>query len=169
MRKILIILVALFAAESAAAKNITSEAQYYKDISIRFSDNADVCGFTDPKPYEDYVKERLSGMDLPHNPDGIVDIVVTITASAGGFLNQDCIAYTQLRMQANFESSFLDANAYSGDDQTFMILSQRSYEFPMVFYQTGAVYTEYAQSMQQKTISILGELLDNLDKARAER
>jgi|GEM_PF-7090503 len=169
MKRILIALAALFVADTAAAKNITSEAQYYKSVSVRFSDNANVCGFNDPKPYEDYLKERLSGMDLPQNPDGIVDIVVTITASAGGFLDQNCIAYTQLRMQANFASNFLDANAYSGDDQTFMILSQRSYEFPMVFYQTGKVYKDYAQSMEPTTISILGELMDNLEKARAER
>jgi hypothetical protein len=47
------------------------------------------------------------------------------------------------------------------------MLSERAYEFPMVFYQTGRVYTDLAPSMPEVTLEVLGLLLDDLAKARS--
>ena len=66
-------------------------------------------------------------------------------------------------------SSFLNVNAYEGDHQTFVMVSKRNYDFPMVFYQTGRVYTELAPTMADKTLEVRGLLLDDLAKARSLR
>ena len=38
----------------------------------------------------------------------------------------------------------------------------------MVFYQTGTIFTEYNQSMQETTFKILDDLIANLGKARMQ-
>jgi hypothetical protein len=49
------------------------------------------------------------------------------------------------------------------------MLSQREYIFPMVFYQTGRIFTDLAPVMPEKTLEVLGLLLDDLAAARALR
>ena len=168
-RAILLALVLLAFATPASARNITSEVQYFRDVTMLVSENAHVCGFSEQEPYIEHVKQGLSAMDVPHNPDALTDAMILVTASAGGFLNRDCIVYIQLRLQATMDASFLDLNSYEGQETVLHLLSKRNYAFPMVFYQTGTIYTEYNQSMQEKTLEILDGLLGNLEKARMER
>ncbi len=151
----------------ALARNITSEVQYHKNIEVSFSENAHVCGLKDAAPFVELTKARLSDMDMPHNPDAIVSVVILITARATGLLKQRCAANVGVQLQAQMNSSFLNVNAYEGDDQTFVMVSKRNYDFPMVFYQTGRVYTELAPTMAEKTLEVLGLLLDDLAKARS--
>jgi hypothetical protein len=167
MLRFLTLTLVLLAAMPASARNITSEVQYYRDIRVNFSENAKVCGLSDDAPLVGLAKEKLSAMDVPHNPDGLVDVVLNVTATGGGVLKQRCIAYLQLQLQSDMTSTFLNANAYGGKDQTFVMLSQREYTFPMVFYQTGTVYGDLAPSMSEKTLEILSGLLDNLAVARS--
>lgn len=169
MLRLTVFLVALCVTVPALARNITSEVQYYRDIEVSFSENAHVCGLKDAGPFVELAKERLSAMDVPHNPDGLVKLVVLVTARGSGLLKQSCVAHLGVQLQAQMNSSFLDVNAYEGEDQTFVMMSQRDYTFPMVFYQTGRVYTELAPTMPEKSLEILGELLDDLGKARALR
>ena len=169
MVRLTVFLVALCITAPALARNITSEVQYYKEIEVSFSENAHVCGLTDPAPIVDLAKERLSAMDVPHNPDGLVKMVILVTARGSGLLKQSCVAHVGVQLQAQMNSSFLDVNAYEGEDQTFVMLSQRDYTFPMVFYQTGRVFTELAPTTPEKTLEILGLLLDDLAAARALR
>ena len=169
MLRLTVFLVALCVTVPALARNITSEVQYYKDIEVSFSENAHVCGLNDPAPFVELAKERLSAMDVPHNPDGLVKLVILVTARGSGLLKQSCHAHLGVQLQSQMNSSFLDVNAYEGEDQTFIMMSQREYTFPMVFYQTGRVYGELAPTMPQKSLEVLGELLDDLAKARALR
>ena len=167
MLRVTVFLVALCVTVPALARNITSEVQYYNEIEVSFSENAHVCGLSDAAPLVELAKKRLSAMDVPHNPDGLVKLVILVTARASGVLKQRCAAYVGVQLQAQMNSSFLDVNAYEGDDRTFVMLSQRDYTFPMVFYQTGRVYADLAPSMREKTLEVLGLLLDDLAKARS--
>ncbi len=169
MVRLTLFLVALCITAPALARNITSEVQYYNEIEVSFSENAHVCGLTDPAPIVDLAKERLSAMDVPHNPDGLVKLVILVTARASGLLKQNCAAHVGVQLQAQMNSSFLDVNAFEGEDQTFVMLSQREYTFPMVFFQTGRVFTELAPTTPDKTLEILGLLLNDLAAARALR
>ena len=167
MPRLTVFLVALCFTVPAMARNITSEVQYYKSIEVSFSENAHVCGLKDAAPLVELAKERPSDMDVPHNPDGIVNVVILVTARASGLPKQSCAAHVGVQLQAQMNSSFLSVNAYEGDDQTSVMVSKRAYEFPMVFYQTGRVYTELAPSMAEKTLEVLGPLPDDLAKARS--
>ena len=169
MVRLAVIIVALCITAPALARNITSEVQYYNEIEVSFSENAHVCGLTDAAPIVDLAKERLSAMDVPHNPDGLVKLVILVTARASGLLKQNCAAHVGVQLQAQMNSSFLNVNAYEGEDQTFVMLSEREYTFPMVFFQTGRVFTELAPTTPDKTLEILGLLLDDLTAARALR
>ena len=64
-------------------------------------------------------------------------------------------------------SSFLNLNAYEGVDQTMVMISERDYVFPIVFYQTGSVFSELAPTTPERTLEVLTELLGNLAKARS--
>jgi len=169
MLRLTVFLVALSVTVPAMARNITSEVQYYNAIEVSFSENAHVCGLKDEAPFVELAKERLSAMDVPHNPDGLVKLVVLVTASGHGLLKQSCIAHLGVQLQSQMNSSFLDLNAFEGEDQTFVMMSEREYTFPMVFYQTGRVYSELAPTMLEKSLGVMGELLDDLAKARALR
>jgi hypothetical protein len=98
-----------------------------------------------------------------------VNVVILVTARASGLLKQSCAAHVGVQLQAQMNSSFLNVNAYEGDDQTFVMVSQREYEFPMVFFQTGLVFTELAPAMPDRTLEVLGQLMDELAKARSLR
>lgn len=169
MLRLTVLLIALCLTAPALARNITSEVQYFNAIEVSFSENASVCGLSDPAPLVDLAKERLSAMDVPHNPDGLVKLVILVTARGSGLLKQSCVAHVGVQLQAQMKSSFLDLNAYEGEDQTFVMMSEREYSFPMVFYQTGRVFTELAPTTADKTLEILGQLLDDLAAARALR
>jgi len=169
IRGLFLVLAIVVFATPASARNITSEVQYFRDVSMLISENANVCGFNEPEPYIEHVEKGLSAIDVPHNPDALTEAVILVTASAGGFLNRDCIVYIQLRLQATMDASFLNLNSYEGQDTVLHLLSKRNYAFPMVFYQTGTIFTEYNQSMLEKTLEILDELLANLAKSRAEK
>ena len=150
----------------ALARNITKEVQYFRDVDLIYSNKAHVCGFKDREPYLSLVKERLLQMDMPHKSDAVTNVVVSITASAGGFLGRDCIVFAQVRLEAPFKASYIDLNSYPGEDQTFYMLSKRKYEFPIVFWQVGVLYNEYQQEMAERTLGMLGGLLDRLEQAR---
>jgi len=167
MLRLAIFLVALCVTVPAMARNITSEVQYHKNIEVSFSENAHVCGLKDAAPFVELAKKRLDDMDVPHNPDGLVNVVILVTARASGLLKQSCAAHVGVQLQAQMNSSFLNVNAYEGDDQTFVMVSQREYEFPMVFFQTGLVFTELAPAMPDRTLEVLGQLMDELAKARS--
>ena len=169
MKRLLVVLVALCLASPALARNITSEVQYYNDIEVLFSEHAHVCGLKDPAPFVELAKKRLSAMDVPYNPDGLVKLAILVTARGSGLLKQSCTAHIGLQLQSQMNSQFLDVNAYEGDDQTFVMMSQREYTFPMVFYQTGRVFAELAPTTPGKALEILGLLLDDLAAARALR
>ena len=169
MKRVVVFLVAFCLASPALARNITSEVQYYNDIEVSFSEHAHVCGLSDPGPIKALAKERLSAMDVPYNPDGLVKVVILVTARGSGLLKQSCTAHLGLQLQSQMNSQFLDVNAYEGDDQTFVMMSQREYTFPMVFYQTGRVFSELAPTTPDKALEILGLLLDDLSAARALR
>ena len=47
--------------------------------------------------------------------------------------------------------------------------SQRQYKTPAIFFQTGAVFSDYAPTTPEKTKEILGQLMDNLAASRALR
>ena len=167
MLRLAIFLVAMSIAMPALARNITSEVQYYRMIDIRFSENAHVCGLKDPKPFEEVVKSRLSAMDVPHNPDGAVDVVVTITASGSGLLQQSCTGHVLLQLETLMTSEFLNVNAYEGEDQIFTMWSERQYVFPAIFFQVGAVFSNLAPSVPDETKKVLGNLMDKLAKSRS--
>ncbi len=86
MLRLAIFLVALCVTVPAMARNITSEVQYYKNIEVSFSENAHVCGLKDSAPFVELAKKRLNDMDVPHNPDGLVNVVILVTARASGLL-----------------------------------------------------------------------------------
>lgn len=169
MKRLTVFLIALCFSAPASARNITSEVQYYNDIEVSFSQNAHVCGLKDPAPFVELAKKRLSAMDVPYNPDGLVKLAILVTARASGLLEQSCTAHIGLQLQSQMNSQFLDVNAYEGDDQTFVMMSQRDYTFPMVFYQTGRVFSELAPTTPAKALEVLGLLLDDLATARALR
>ena len=150
----------------ALARNITKEVQYFRNVDVVYSEKAHVCGFKDSEPYLSFVKERLLQMDMPHKSDAVTNVVVSITASAGGLLKQKCIVFAQVRLEAPFKASFIDLSSYPGKDQTFHMLSERNYEFPIVFWRVGVLYNEYQQEMTEKTLGMLGGLLDRLEQAR---
>ncbi len=159
-------LVCVLVATPALARNITKEVQYFRNVDVTYSENAHVCGFKDREPYLSFVKERLTQMDMPHYDDAVTNVVVSITASAGGLLKQRCSVFAQVRLEAPFKASFIDLNSYPGKDQTFQMLSERNYEFPIVFWDVGVLYNEYQQEMTEKTLEMLGGLLDRLEQAR---
>lgn len=167
MKRLTIFLVALCLASPALARNITSEVQYYNEIEVSFSEHANVCGLKDPAPFVELAKKRLSAMDVPYNPDGLVKLVILVTARGSGLLEQSCTAHIGLQLQSQMNSQFLDVSAYEGDDQTFVMMSQREYTFPMVFYQTGRVFSELAPTTSEKALEVLGLLLDDLAAARS--
>lgn len=169
MVRLTVFLIALVITAPAMARNITSEVQYYNDIEVAFSEHAHVCGLSDPEPLKALAKERLSAMDVPYNPDGLVKLVILVTASGSGLLKQSCTAHVGIQLQSQMNSSFLDVNAYEGPDQTFVMMSEREYTFPMVFYQTGRVFSELAPTTPEKALEILGSLLDDLAAARSLR
>lgn len=169
MLRVAAFLMVMCVAVPATARNITSEVQYYRSIEIIFSENAHICGLKDPQPFAELAETRLSGMDVPHNPDGVVDLVITITARGSGLLKQNCTGHVLVQLQTILSSDFLDVNAYDGQDQLFTMWSQRQYAFPAIFFQTGAVFSDYAPTMLEKTKEVLAELMDNLSKARMER
>ena len=146
MLRLTVFLVALCVTVPALARNITSEVQYYKEIEVSFSENAHVCGLKDPAPFVGLAEKRLAAMDVPHNPDGLVKLVVLVTARGSGLLEQSCTAHLGLQLQSQMNSTF-----------------------PMVFYQTGRVYGELAPTMPERSLKVLGELLDDLAKARKLR
>ncbi len=153
----------------ALARNITKEVQYFRNVDVVFSERAHVCGFKDSEPYLSFVKERLTQMDMPHHSDAVTNVVVSITASAGGLLKRNCMVFAQVRLEAPFKASFIDLSAYPGKDLTFHMLSERNYEFPIVFWGVGVLYNEYHQEMTKKTLDILAGLLDRLEQARIAR
>ncbi len=153
----------------ALARNITSYVNYNNKIELSLSENDQVCGLKDTAPFVELAKKRLDDMDMPHYPDGLVDVVILVTARASGLLQQSCVAHVGVQLQAQMNSSFLNVNAYEGEDQTFVMVSQREYEFPMVFFQTGRVFTELAPAMPEKALEILGILMEDLAKARSLR
>ena len=121
----------------ALARNITKEVQYFRNNDVIYTENAHVCGFKDKTPYLGFVKERLTQMDMPHYADAVTNVVISITASAGGLLKQKCSVFAQVRLEAPFKASFIDLSSYPGKDQTFHMLSERNYEFPIVFWGSG--------------------------------
>lgn len=155
-----------FATPAMAQRNITSEVQFRRDVSMLISENANVCGFGNTEPYIEHVKEGLTAIDIPHNPDALTEAVILVTASPGGFLNRDCTVYIQLRLQATMDASFLKLDTEESEGTILRTLSKRNYSFPMVFYQSGTVYTEYNQSMQEATLKILDGLLADLEENR---
>ncbi len=159
-------LVCVLVATPALARNITKEVQYFRNVDVTYSENAHVCGFKDREPYLSLVKERLTQMDMPHYADAVTNVVVSITASAGGLIRRNCIVFAQLRLEAPFKASFIDLSSYPGKDQTFHMLSERNYEFPIVFWGAGVFYNEYQQEMTEKTLDMLAELLDRREQAR---
>jgi hypothetical protein len=167
MLRLAIVLTALCVAAPAMARNITSEVQYYRTIDIRFSENAHVCGLSDPEPFRELVNSRLSAMDVPHNPDGAVDVVVTITASGSGLLQQSCVGHVLLQLETLMSSDFLNVNAYEGEDQIFTMWSKRQYVFPAIFFQVGAVFSNLAPSVPDETKKVLDKLMDSLAKSRS--
>lgn len=167
MMRLFIVLSALVAAWPAAARNITSEVQYYRNIDVIFSENAHVCGLNDPAPMSDLAKAQLSAMDVPHNPDGLVDVVILVTARASGLLEQSCTAYVEVQLQSKMNSSFLNLNTYEGTDETLIMMSERGYVFPIVFYQTGSVFAEFSPTTPERTLKVLAALFENLAKARS--
>ncbi len=150
----------------ALARNIAKEVQYYRNVDVVYSESAHVCGFKDSEPYLSFVKERLTQMDMPHHSDAVTNVVVSITASAGGLLKRNCMVFAQVRLEAPFKASFIDLSAYPGKDLTFHMLSERNYEFPIVFWGVGVLYNEYQQEMTKKTLDMLAGLLDRLEQAR---
>jgi hypothetical protein len=72
-------------------------------------------------------------------------------------------------LEAPYKASFIDLSSYPGEDQTFHMLSERNYKFPIVFWRVGALYNEYQQEMTEKTLGMLGGLLDRLEQARIAR
>jgi hypothetical protein len=159
-------LVCVLVTTPALARNITNEVQYFRNVDVIYSENAHVCGFKDREPYVSFVKERLTQMDMPHYADAVTNVVVSITASAGGLVRQKCIVFAQVRLEAPFKASFIDLSSYPGEDQTFQMLSERNYEFPIVFWGVGVLYKEYQQEMRERTLGMLGGLLDRLEQAR---
>ena len=157
-----------FATPAAAQRNITSEVKFYRDVSMLVSENANICGFGDSAPFIEHVEEGLASIDIPHNPNALTEAVILVTASPGGFMNRDCIVYVQLRLQATMDASFLNLESEHGEDTILHTLSKRNYSFPMVFYQTGTIFTEYNQSMQKTTFKILDDLMANLETARMQ-
>ncbi len=125
----------------ALARNITKEVQYYRNVDVVYSESAHVCGFKDSEPYLSFVKERLTQMDMPHHSDAVTNVVVSITASAGGLLKRNCMVFAQVRLEAPFKASFIDLSAFPGKDLTFHMLSERDYEFPIVFWGSGCSTT----------------------------
>ncbi len=169
MLRVAAFILALCVTVPAMARNITSEVQYYRNVDVVFSENAHICGLKDPAPFVEQITKKLSGMDVPHNPDGVVDLVVTITARGSGLLKQNCTGHVLVQLQTILSSDFLDVNAYEGEDQLFTMWSQRQYAFPAIFFQTGAVFSDYAPTMLEKTQEVVDELMDNLATARLER
>jgi len=155
-----------FATPALAQRTITSEVKYRRDVTMLISANADVCGFGDQEPYIEHVKEGLSAIDIPHNDDALTEAVILVTASPGGFLNRDCTVYVQLRLQATMDASFLKLDTEQSEGTILRTLSKRNYSFPMVFYQSGTVYTEYNQSMLETTLKILSGLMADLQETR---
>ena len=84
----------------AMARSITKEVQYFRNVNVVFSENANVCGFKEKEPYVTFVRERLSKMDIPQNDEAVTDVVVSFTASAGGMLNRNCIVFAQVRLES---------------------------------------------------------------------
>ncbi len=104
-------LVCVLVTTPALARNITKEVQYFRNVDVIYSENARVCGFKDKKPYLSFVKERLTQMDMPQYDDAVTNVVVSITASAGGLLKRNCIVFAQVRLEAPFKASFIDLNS----------------------------------------------------------
>jgi len=158
----------VFAAPSNA-RNITAEIQYYRQITVTFSEKATFCGFSDPEPFRELAKTKLSAMDIPAYSDALTEVSVQITAASGGILKQNCAAHVGLKLQVPFTTEFLDANAYQGKDQIFGMLSQRMYKFPMVYYESGTVFGDYPQLTPDRALEALGSLLDGLAASRMEK
>ncbi len=150
----------------ALARNITKEVQYFRNVDVVYSEQAHVCGFKDTEPYLSFVKERLTQMDMPHYADAVTNVVVSITASARGLLRRNSIVFAHERLDAPIKATFIDLTSYPGKDLTFRMLSERNYEFPIVFWGAGVLYKEYQQEMTEKTLEMLGGLLDRLEQAR---
>jgi hypothetical protein len=94
-------------------------------------------------------------------------MVVTITATASGLLKQNCTGHVLVQLQTIMSSEFLNVNAYEGEDQIFTMWSQRKYSFPAIFFQSGAVFSDLAPSVPEKTMEVMGQLMDNLAASRA--
>ena len=71
-----------------------------------------MCGLKEPEPFAKLAKTRLSAMDVPRNPNGAVDMVVTITATASGLLKKNCTGHVLMQLQTIMSSEFLNLNAY---------------------------------------------------------
>ena len=111
MLRFVAVLIVLCVAVPAMARNITSEVQYYRNVEVRFSENAHVCGLKDPEPFAALARTRLSAMDVPHNSDSVVDMVISITARGSGLLTQICSGRVLVQLQTIMSSEFLNVNA----------------------------------------------------------
>lgn len=159
---------ALFSSPSYA-RNITAETDYFRQITVKFSQKAKFCGLYDPEPLRELARTKLSAMDIPQNPEALTEVVIQVTAAAGGVLKQNCATHISLRLQVPFTTEFLDANAYQGEDQIFGILSQRIYQFPMTYYEKGIVFGDYPQQTPARALESLSALLDDLAVSRMTR
>jgi hypothetical protein len=155
-----------FFANSANARTIVTEVQYYREIVVQFSENAHICGLKDEAPIREAVAKRLSGMDLPQNPDAKIAVLVGITATAAGAMKQRCVANIEIQFLTMMESTFLNKNVYQGDE-TWSMISQRNYKFPAILFKTNAVFLELQPSVPERTLEVIEILMDNVQKARS--
>tara|TARA_R110002072_G_scaffold727_23_gene5389 strand:+ start:3147 stop:3668 length:522 start_codon:yes stop_codon:yes gene_type:complete len=151
---------------AAQAKGIVSEIQYYKDITVVFSENARGCGLKDPAPIEQAVAKRLSGLDIRQNSDAEASVFIGVTAAASGFLAQRCIAYLDLQLRADLQADFIDRAATQNGGQIFTVMNQRGYVFPVIFFQAGSIFANLQPAMAGKTLEAVDLLMQQLADAR---
>lgn len=168
-RFLLALMAVTFITSTAWARGIVSEVQYYTDIEVLFSESAAKCGFKDAEDFKAPIAERLSSLDVPQNPDARTRVILNITSKASGLLDQRCVAFMDLQLQADLAAEFVDATAIQSNDEIFSIASERGYVFPVIFYQTGALLNELAPSMHEEALKALDILLNNLADARKLR
>lgn len=169
LRFLLGVVVTMVLASPVLARGIVSEVQYYTEIKVLFSENASKCGFKEADAFAEPIAARLSSLDIPQNADARTRVILNITSKASGLLDQRCVAFMELQLQADLNAEFVDATAVQGKDEIFAIASERGYVFPVIFFQTGALLNELAPSMQEESLKVLDLLLNNLADARKLR
>ena len=133
MLRILIVILGLVPLAAAHAGNVTKEIIAYNSITVGFSKGAGKCNLTDDLVLADYVGGKLDELAIKENPNSIIQVVLSVSGTTLGLLNNRCVTHADLRFEAR-----LRADNIVTDSQPLRQAVDRLGEFPIELWSRGA-------------------------------